>query len=56
MKVRHIKYLTRVLASVIGCLLAIGLGIACLQYSFAEPLVRLSYDWPFLWRAPLDTH
>ena len=30
------------------------LGLACLRYSFAEPLARLSYDLPFIWRANGD--
>ncbi|MGH7939211.1 MAG: CHASE2 domain-containing protein, partial [Chthoniobacterales bacterium] len=32
------------------------MGLIWLTYSFAEPLVRLSYDLPFLWRTTLDTH
>src|SRR5258708_1258523 len=39
-----------------GTLLATGLGLVCLRYSFAEPLVRLSYDLPFLVRATIETH
>lgn len=56
MQTRRIKQLIR--ASVIagGVLAATALGLACLRYSFAEPLVRLSYDLPFLWRTTLDTH
>lgn len=46
----------RPLTVVAGSLLAIGAGLACLRYSFAEPLTRASYDVPFLWRANLDTH
>ncbi|MEP6698862.1 MAG: adenylate/guanylate cyclase domain-containing protein [Verrucomicrobiota bacterium] len=49
------KHLTRVLTIVAGCLLALLLGLACLHYSFAEPLARLSYDLPFVWRSSLDT-
>jgi adenylate cyclase len=56
MEMRQIRHLGRVLAVVAGVLLSTALGIACLQYSFAEPLRRLSYDLPFLWRATLDTH
>lgn len=56
MQTRRTKQLIR--ASVIagGVLATITLGLACLRYSFAEPLVRLSYDLPFLWRTTLDTH
>ncbi|MGH8094562.1 MAG: CHASE2 domain-containing protein [Chthoniobacterales bacterium] len=56
MQIRQIRHLTRGLTITAGAMLAMGLGFACLRYSFAEPLVRLSYDLPFLWRAPLDTH
>jgi adenylate cyclase len=56
MQIRQIRHLTRGLTIVAGALIAIGLGLACLRYSFAEPLVRLSYDLPFVLRAPLDTH
>ena len=56
MQIRQIRHLTRGLTIIAGVLLAVLLGLACLRYSFAEPLVRLSYDLPFLWRAPLDTH
>lgn len=56
MQTRRTKHLIR--ASVIagGVLATTALGLACLRYSFAEPLVRLSYDLPFLWRTTLDTH
>lgn len=37
-------------------MLAVSLGLGCLRYSFAEPITRASYDLPFLWRSPLDTH
>src|SRR6266446_5513732 len=56
MEIRQVRLLTRALLIVAGALLATALGLACLRYSFAEPLVRLSYDLPFLWRAPLETH
>src|SRR5438046_6175590 len=56
MEIRQVRLLTRALVIVAGALLATGLGLACLRYSFAEPLVRLSYDLPFLWRTTLDTH
>ena len=56
MQIRQLRNLSRVLAVVAGVVLSAFLGIACLQYSFAEPLRRLSYDLPFLWRATLDTH
>ena len=53
---RQARQLVRGLTIVIGAALAVGLGLACLRYSFAEPIVRLSYDLPFLWRAPIETH
>jgi adenylate cyclase len=56
MQLRELKRLARALSIVAGCLLAIGTGFACLNYSFAEPLTRTSYDLPFVWRANLDTH
>ena len=56
MQIRQIRHLTRSLTIAVGAVMAIALGLACLRYSFAEPLVRLSFDLPFLWRAPLETH
>jgi adenylate cyclase len=56
MEIRQIRHLTRGLTIGAGAAIVIGLGLACLRYSFAEPLVRLSYDLPFLVRAPLETH
>jgi adenylate cyclase len=56
MQLRELKRLARALSIVAGCLLAIGAGFACLNYSFAEPMTRTSYDLPFVWRANLDTH
>ena len=56
MQLRELKRLARPLSILAGCLLAIGVGFACLHYSFAEPLTRTSYDLPFIWRANLDTH
>src|SRR5436190_930686 len=56
MQLRELKRLARPLSILAGCLLAIGVGFACLHYSFAEPLTRTSYDLPFVWRANLDTH
>lgn len=56
MQVRAGKRLARAITITAGCLLASGAGVACLHYSFAEPLTRLSYDSPFWWRAPIDTH
>lgn len=50
------KRLVRLLAIVAGCLVTISAGLACLNYSFAEPLMRTSYDLPFVWRTTLDTH
>src|SRR5450432_540554 len=56
MQIRQIRHLTRGLTIVGGAMAAILLGMTFLRYSFAEPLVRLSYDLPFLLRAPLETH
>src|SRR6266446_4220528 len=56
MRLRELKRFARVLSVVGGALLAIGLGFACLHYSFAESLIRTSYDLPFVWRTNLDTH
>ena len=56
MQLRELKRLARPLSILAGCLLAIGVGFACLHYPFAEPLTRTSYDLPFVWRATLDTH
>lgn len=56
MQIRQFRNLSRGLAVVAGILCSTMLGLACLEYSFAEPLRRLSYDLPFLWRATLDTH
>src|SRR5262249_25023286 len=56
MEIRQVRQLVRGLTIVGGALLAVGLGLACLRYSFSEPIVRLSYDVPFLWRTPIETH
>jgi adenylate cyclase len=56
MQTRRVKQLVRASAIAGGVLATTVLGLACLRYSFAEPLVRLSYDLPFLWRSTLDTH
>ena len=56
METRQVKRLIRGSAIAGGILAATALGVACLRYSFAEPLVRLSYDLPFIWRTALDTH
>ena len=56
MRLRDAKRFARALTIVAGCLLAIAAGFACLRYSFADPLTRMSYDLPFLWRATLETH
>ena len=56
MQTRQIKRLIRASVIVGGVVAATALGLACLRYSFAEPLVRSSYDLPFLWRTTLDTH
>ena len=56
MRLRDAKRFARALTIAAGCLLAIVAGFACLRYSFADPLTRMSYDLPFLWRATLETH
>jgi adenylate cyclase len=56
MRLRDARRFTRPLTVLVGSLLAIGAGFACLRYSFGEPLTRASYDVPFLWRPNLDTH
>jgi adenylate cyclase len=56
MQARQVKHLIRASAIAAGVLAATTFGLACLRYSFADPLVRLSYDLPFLWRTTLDTH
>jgi adenylate cyclase len=56
MQTRQIKHLIRASAIAGGVLAATALGLTCLRYSFADALVRLSYDLPFLWRTTLDTH
>src|SRR5262245_49892725 len=55
MQVRQARQFYRGLAIAAGALIAVTLGLMCLHYSFAGPLVRLSYDLPFLWRTTLDT-
>jgi len=55
MQTRQVKQLVRASAIAGDVLAATVLGLACLRYSFAEPLVRLSYDLPFLWRSTLNT-
>ncbi|HEY2713831.1 MAG TPA: adenylate/guanylate cyclase domain-containing protein [Chthoniobacterales bacterium] len=56
MQIRQLRHLARGLTAGAGGLLAAGLGIVCLSYNLAEPIVRLSYDLPFLWRSPIETH
>ena len=56
MQTRQVKHLIRAAVIAGGVLAATTLGLACLRYSFGEPLMRLSYDLPFLWRTTLDTH
>ncbi len=53
---RKIRHLVRGLTILAGAALAIGIGLVWLRYSFAEPIVRLSYDVPFLWRTQIETH
>ncbi len=55
MRLREHKYFTRALAVLTGSFFATLLGLACLRYSFADGLARLSYDLPFLWRSTLST-
>jgi len=55
MRFRGNKHLTRALAITAGGLLTIAIGLACLRFSFAEPLTRLSYNLPFILRSNLDT-
>jgi CHASE2 domain-containing sensor protein len=56
MRVRDARRLTRAVSVAAGCLLPISVGLACLQYSFARPVTRASYDLPFLWRQTLETN
>jgi adenylate cyclase len=50
------RHLARGLTIAAGAAVAVGLGLVCFYYSFAEPLDRWSYDLPFPWRTTLDTH
>ena len=54
-RIREIKHLARILSIIGGTVVTVGLGLACLQYRFGEPVIRWSYDVPFLWRSHLDT-
>ena len=56
MGIQQPKHFTRAIVAVAGGLIVAAVGLACLNFSFAQSLARLSYDLPFLWRAPLDTH
>jgi adenylate cyclase len=56
MQLRELKRFARTFTVLAGCVVTIGVGFACLRYSFAESLTRTSYDLPFIWRATLDTH
>ena len=56
MGIQQAKHFTRAIVAVAGSLIAAATGLACLNFPFAQSLARLSYDLPFLWRAPLDTH
>jgi adenylate cyclase len=42
----------RLLSIIAGGLVAIGLGLACLEFSFANKLTRASYDLPFALKDP----
>jgi adenylate cyclase len=55
MRIPKIKHLRRALTIIAGGLLAIGMGLACLRFSFGEPLMRLSYNLPFIFRSNLAT-
>ena len=55
MRFREIKHFTRALTIIAGGVLAIAIGLACLRFSFAEPLARLSYNLPFILRSNLET-
>jgi adenylate cyclase len=55
MRFRQIKHFTRALTIIAGGVLAIVIGLACLRFSFAEPLARLSYNLPFILRSNLET-
>ena len=55
MRFLRIREYPRVFAFTFGSLVAVGIGLACLTYSFAQPLHRASYDLPFTMRSPLDT-
>ena len=56
MRIPKIRQVGRALAMMSGGLLAVTIGLACLRFSFAEPLARYSYDLPFILRSTLDTH
>lgn len=56
LSLREIRHLIRGLTIALGAVLTVGVGLLCLRYSFAEPIVRLSYDVPFLLRSQLETH
>lgn len=56
MRLPNARRFTRPLTVVVGSLLTIAAGFACLNYSFADALTRTSYDLPFVWRSNLDTH
>ncbi|MFL6526594.1 MAG: CHASE2 domain-containing protein, partial [Chthoniobacterales bacterium] len=55
MRKREAKLLTRGLTTVAGSILATVAGLLALHLFFAAALARLSYDLPFLWRAPRST-
>ena len=45
MQARQVKHLIRTSAIAAGVLAATIFGLVCLRYSFADPLVRLSYEF-----------
>jgi adenylate cyclase len=55
MRFPQIKHFTRAITIIAGGVLAIAIGLACLRFSFAEPLARLSYNLPFILRSNLET-
>ena len=57
MHVRDAKRLARALTILAGCAIGVGLGLLGLRDSLSDSVLgRASYDLPFLWRAPMDTH
>lgn len=55
MRSREAKILNRGATALVGSVLAAGLGWLALHPLFSQPLARLSYDLPFVVRAPRAT-